>query len=212
MELDELKIQLQQKLNTADTQKSDADIHILLKKKTQSIIDKIKSSLLFEIVFSILFIAAFGYVALAAKHTSFRIYFSVFAVAGLLFLPVQYFLLQKIKRLSNTILPVKQNLITIHTTIKEFVRRCFQFTMALIPICILFSGYLGYQDGKHGETIDGFDKFSHLFGSNKQVVIFLVVYLILFTIGVYYFTKWYLNKLYGRYLLQLQKCIDDFEE
>jgi hypothetical protein len=212
MELDELKIQLQQKLNTADTQKSDADISMLLTKKTKSIVDKLKRNLLLEIVFSVVFIIAFGYVALFAKHPSFKIYFTVFTIVMFIFLCVQYFLLQKINRLSNTILPIKQNLITIHSTIKEFVKRCFQFTMALIPICTLLSGYLGYQDGKNGETIEAFDTFINVFSSHKSVLIFLSIYLVVFSIGMYYFTKWYLNKLYRKYLVQLQVCINDFED
>jgi hypothetical protein len=96
-----------------------------------------------------------------------------------------------------------------HTTLKEFTKRYFQFTMSLIPICIFFSGYLGYQDGKNGGSIEVFDKIGSLFSSTKQVLIFASIYIVALSVGVYYFTKWYLKKLYGKYLDELQGCINE---
>ncbi|MBC7589328.1 MAG: hypothetical protein H7178_13320, partial [Chitinophagaceae bacterium] len=84
--------------------------------------------------------------------------------------------------------------------------------MGLIPICVIFSGYLGYVDAGNSNPVQGFERFDALFHSQKKLIIFLVTYLIVFSVGVYYFTRWYIKKLYGRYLLQLKEYIDELEE
>ncbi|MBC7587194.1 MAG: hypothetical protein H7178_02455 [Chitinophagaceae bacterium] len=212
MELDELKTQWQQESTSEQPHKSGAEISVLLTKKTASVIGKLSRNLVMEIIFCCLFILGFTYVALFNSHQSLRIYFSVFSIFCLLFLLVLFYLLKKIKRLSNTDFPIKQNLINIHSIIKEFTKRYFQFTMGLIPICVIFSGYLGYVDAGNSNPTQGFERFDALFHSQRKLIIFLITYLIVFSVGIYYFTKWYIKKLYGRYLVQLKGYIDELEE
>lgn len=212
MELDAFKTHLKLKIDEARGQKSASDIATLLTKKTQSVIHKLKKSLWLEIICCIVFILLFSYVAIVSKYPSLRIYFSVFAVFSVFFLLVLTYLLKRINQLGNASMSIKQNLIAIHTIIKDFVKRYFQFTMSLIPICFIFSGYLGYQDATNGNDIEELDKFNSLFKNNTRVIIFLSVYMVLLTVGIYYFTKWYIKKLYGKYLEQLQTCIDELEQ
>ncbi len=211
MELDELKSQLLQKLDEVPTTKSELDIGGMLKKNTQSVICKLKKSLWIEIICCIIFIASFAFVGLFSKHWSLRVYFSTFTIVCLIFLLVLYYLLTRIRQLSNTSLPIKNNLQLIHSIIKEYVKRSFQFTMALIPICMIYSFWLGYKDPSDEiHFTEGF--LSRHLSSPQKVYLFLGVYMVLLTIGVYYFTKWYLKKLYGNYLQQLQTCINELEE
>ena len=211
MELDELKLQLRQKMDEAPISKSTLDISGMLKKKAQSVICKLKKSLWIEIICCIIFIAAFAYVGIFSKHWSLRVYFSTFTVLLLAFLGILFYLLKRIKRLSDTILPIKNNLQLIHSIIKEYVKRAFQFTMALIPICMAFSFWLGYMDPTENMHFgEGF--LSRHLTSVKQVYLFLGVYMVILTITAYYLTKWYLRKLYGNYLKQLQECINELEE
>jgi hypothetical protein len=74
-----------------------------------------------------------------------------------------------------------------------------------------FAGYLGYMDGKSGIIMDEITNFSNQLPTSKQAIVFLIVYLIVLSVGIYYFTKWYIKKLYGLYLDQLQSCINDLE-
>ncbi|HPH24581.1 MAG TPA: hypothetical protein PLW32_11900, partial [Chitinophagaceae bacterium] len=71
--------------------------------------------------------------------------------------------------------------------------------------------YLGYMDGKSGIIMDEITNFSNQLPTSKQAIVFLIVYLIVLSVGIYYFTKWYIKKLYGLYLDQLQSCINDLE-
>ena len=211
MELDELKLQLKQKLEISNDQKSPTDIAQLLTKKTNSIIHKLKKSLWFEIVSCILFTVAFIYIGLTSKYQSFQLYFSSFAILCLAFLILLIYLLKKVNTINHNSMPIKENLVAIHSLLKEFSKRYFQFTMSLIPICVFFAGYLGYMDGKSGIIMDEITNFSNQLPTSKQAIVFLIVYLIVLSVGIYYFTKWYIKKLYGLYLDQLQSCINDLE-
>jgi hypothetical protein len=209
MELDELKQQLKNKLAVDHTGRSDADIAALLTKRTGSVISKLKRSLWIEIICCILVVLVFGYIGITSGYESLKIYFSVFAILsiGMLFLLV--YLLKRTTKLGATILPVKSNLQTIVTIIQEFTKRYFQFTMALIPTCFIFSFLLGYYENDHlwyGSKYSA----GHLSVQWKWVV--LSLYIIVFSVGMYYFTKWYLKKLYGNYVAQLKECISELSE
>jgi hypothetical protein len=211
MELDELKILLKEKLNTRLSEKSTEDISALLTKKAQSVIDKIKRSLWIEIIACCVFTIACAVVGIFGKFASLRIYFSIFAVLCFLFLPILWFLLKKSKKVSNTSLPVKSNLQFLVKILKEYVKRYFQLTMALIPITILIAFSLGYSDANlHNPELHN-PFFPTLNGSTRSII-FVVTYLILFSVGMYYVTKWYLKKFYGNYIDQLEGLIKELEE
>ena len=210
MELDELKSQLKSKLATDHAGRSDADIATLLTKKTSSVVGKLKRSLWIEIWSCIAISLGFGYFGIFSNYHWVRIYFSVFAVLCVGFLILLVYLLRRITLLNATSLPVKGNLQTIVTIIEEFTKRYFQFTMALIPICFIFSLLLGFNEPKHDPEIDRFAK--SFFSATWQVIIFIIVYMTALSVGIYYFTKWYLLKLYGKYINQLKICIADLSE
>lgn len=210
MDLDELKYQLKNKLSTDHIGRSNEDIAALLGKKTGSIVEKLKKSLWMEILFGFMVVIVFLYIGIWSKYNSLRIYFSIFGVLSALFVGLLIYLLRRTTRLSNSSLPVKGNLVTIVNIIEEFMKRYFQFTMALIPICFIFSFLLGYHEKQPIAAVDTFAKghFTHLW----QMIIFGIVYMALLTVGMYYFTKWYLKKLYGKYISQLKECIEELKE
>lgn len=209
MNLDDLKIQLNKKLEGSQSfEMVVSGVTSLHKIKTTSIASKIKNSLITEIIFGIVFILAFLYVCIITKYASIRIYFSVFTVVLGLFLILIAYLLKRTNELTSSSLPVIQNLKTLHSLLTEFVKRYFQFTMLLMPICLVFSGYLGYTDAKN--NIDSFNILPEAIGTKKQLII-LSVFMILFFASMYYFTKWYLKKLYGNHLEQLKQMIEQLE-
>jgi len=208
MELDELKTQLRQKLDADQSKKSATELSSLLTKKAHSAIYKLQRSLWFEIIMSIVFIIAFACVGFFSSSWAIRVYFSIFTVFGLLFVSVLVFLQRKITQLSRSSLPVRNNLEQVHAIISEYIKRYFQLTMGLIPVCVALSFWLGYTN--HSDDLSTLEiKFGSWFTSAKQLYIFLAIYIILFTAGIYYFTRWYLKKLYGNYLQQLQSHIQE---
>jgi Ca2+/Na+ antiporter len=209
MELDELKDQLRQKLDESFS-KSESDISGMLKKKTVSIVYKLQKSLRLEIIFCIGAIIAFALIGIFSKHWSLQVYFSTFTIVFLLFMIVLFYLQKRIKQLGSTQLSVKSNLQLIHSIIKEYVKRVFQFTMALIPICMVFAFWLGIKDGDDFSFDNSI--MAKLSASNKTLYAFLLLYMLIVIVAAYYSTKWYLKKLYVKYLVQLQECIDELGE
>ena len=210
MELDDIKTQLKDKLSSDHTGRSQEDIASLLTKKTQSVICKLKKSLRFEIYSGITISLIFWYIGLTSNYPTFNIYFSVFAFLSLGFIGLLIYLLKRTNQLSNNLLPVKNNLYTIVTIIEEFCKRYFQFTMGLLPVCFIFAFVLGYHEQ---DPIPKMDRLANsLFSSQWKVVVFILVYLGGLSIGVYYFTKWYLKKLYGNYVTQLKACMAELSE
>ncbi len=210
MELDELKDQLKNKLASDHAGRSDGDIAGFLNKKAGSVVEKLKRSLWIEILFGILVVIVFGYLGFFSNYRSFRIYFSVFTVLCGAFIVLLVYLLRRTTRLGATSLPVKSNLQSIVNIIEEFVKRYFQFSMALIPICFIFSFLLGYYDPKPIPQVEKMAK--GFFTERWEVVSFLLIYMIALSVGLYYFNKWYLRKLYGNYVNQLKECIRELGE
>jgi hypothetical protein len=214
MDLDQFKNELKTKLATDHANRSDVDIEQLLKKKTSSFIDKIKKSLWFEIIIGFLLNFGFVYAAFDASMRSMRIYFGVFSVLMYLFLFFLIYLLMRTNKIKTTDQTIKKNLASYILLIEEFIKRYLQFTMALIPICIVFAGYLGYSDGQADVVSKAYNSGYH-FGAKMNgtqfsvFIISFIAFLSLGAYGMYHFTKWYLKKLYGNYLTDLKACIAD---
>lgn len=210
MELDDFKTQFKDKLSSDHTGRTQEDIATILTKKTQSVIGKLKKSLRFEIYSGIAISLLFWYIGLTSNYHTFNIYFSVFAFLSLGFIGLLFYLLKRTNQLSSTSLPVKSNLQTIVTIIEDFCKRYFQFTMGLLPVCFIFAFVLGYREPDHIPQLDRLSK--SLISSQGKVVAFMVLYIGGLSLGVYYFTKWYLKKLYGKYVTQLKACIAELSE
>lgn len=211
MDLDDLKYQLKDKLASAHAGLSSGDLTALLRKRTISITDKLKRNLWIEIICCIVVVFGFGAVALFSPYPGFRLYFSVFTILCAVFLIILVYLLRRTSRLSATDLPVKNNLQEIVKLIEEFMRRYFQFTMALLPICFFFALMIGYNDRQPMPSF--FEKYSLKSTHAKWItIILLVVYLGGLFFGMYYFTRWYLRKQFGRYVAQLKECIAELGE
>lgn len=211
MELDELKHQLKNKL-ASDQGKSDADLALLLNKRTISIVGKLKRSLWIEIGFSILIVLAFIYIGITSNSHIYSVYFSVFSfpIAGFIIWLV--YLLKRTTILSSTGLPVKGNLQRIVEIMENLIKRYFQFTMALLPICFIFILVLVYNDtGKFTSNISQ-RLAGNYFTTHWKLVVFMITYFILLYVLLYYFTKGYLRKLYGKYVAQLKECINELSE
>lgn len=211
MELDELKILLKEKPVPMRVVKSPNDIAALLGSKTKSVTGKIRRSLKIEIIACIVFAILCAGFGIFGAYTWLRIYFGIFAVVCLLLLPVLFILLKRTTKFGITDLPVKRNLQLLVNLMQEFVKRYFQITMALIPVSIVMAFLLGYYSAAPEDT-NLQNTSSPNFGSIAFIITVLIAYLVFFGWGMYYFTKWYLKKLYGNYLDQLQALIKELEE
>jgi hypothetical protein len=210
MDLDQFKHQLNEKLSTDHQGRSGEDITQMLSKKTFSVIEKLKKSILYEILFGFLGTLLFAVLAFSTKYYSVRTYFGVAAVFIFVFLFLLIYLLKKTSELNKVSQPVISNLNNYVVLIEEYMKRYFQFTMAMVPICLFFAGWLGYHEKTPIPELDQLIVKGHL--GIKLILAISFVYLIAFSVGMYYFTKWYLHKIYGKYVLELKDCIKDLQE
>jgi len=204
MELDDLKLHLKQKLDADQPAKTQDEITALLAKNTLSVLGKIKRSLLFEIICCVVFILACLSAVFLANYWYLKVYFGIFTVLLQPFFIVLIYLLRKMKKVYHHTMPVKKNLETLYVLLKEFVKRYFQFTMGLIPFCLIIAMWLGYNDPEREHVSQGFT-----FVRNSSLLIFLILYVVVLAIIMYFFTKWYLKKLYGNYLEQLKALLKE---
>lgn len=210
MELDELKYQLKNKLS-GENDKSADDLGLMMHSKTISAVSKLKRSLWIELGFAILFALVFAGIGLFTRYWSLRIYFGVFSIVFALFTLIIAYLIKRTNELSSAESTIKTNLLQLVKIMQEYVKRSFQFTMALLPVCFLFSFWLGYNEPAHFKP-QMVNPFFHIAKNKAPVYTFLVVYFAGLSIGLYYFTKWYLKKLYGNYIQQLKQYLGELEE
>ncbi|HRI21560.1 MAG TPA: hypothetical protein PLA68_11435 [Panacibacter sp.] len=133
MELDELKILLKDQPAKMQLVKSTGEIAALMGNKTRSVTGKLRRSLKIEIISCIVFAVLCVAFGIFGSYTSLRIYFSIFAVACLLFLPFLFMLLKKTTKLSSTVLPVKSNLQNLLKIMQEFVNYSIFLHRELFP-------------------------------------------------------------------------------
>lgn len=210
MELDDLKTLLNQKLSTDHLNILEADIASMLCKKANSVLSNIKKSIWFEIFSCIIIIIGFGYLGIFSKYSSLNIYFSTFTLVFFIFTFLLVYLLKKINQFDEGIGSIKTNLQSIVKLLEEFIKRYFQFTMALIPICLVFAFFLGLSQKESVPVLDTLLGKKHL---SKSVLIGITIgYLTFFSIAIYYFTKWYLKKLYGNYVNQLKVYLAELND
>ncbi len=209
MELDDFKKQINQKLETSHLPLSEVDIASLLNNKTQSIYKKIKKSLWFEIFSSFLIILTFGYIGNGSVSQSIHIYFTVFTFIFVLFIFAFAYLLKKTNQVNTSNLPVKAKMQNLVQLMEDFMKRYFQFTMTFIVICFVFSFALGYSEK---EPLPLLGMWLINLDANRELAIgFSIGYSIALTIFVFYFTKWYLKKLYGNYVSELKNHLEELK-
>lgn len=209
MELDDLKQQLKQKLSQPATEYSETDIALLLKGQAQSVLDKLKRSLWLEIILSVVFTIAFVAVALSKAGFVMRVYFGSFLIFTVGFGLVQYYLVKYIDKTATAPLPVKDNLSVINAILSRYVKRVYWLSMVLLPLCLFYSLWLNYIDYSRLHA----DAAERIF-SPKTTTVWLkaLAAVALLSIPQHFFTRWYLHKLYGVYLLKLRGYIQELQQ
>lgn len=207
MELDEFKSTFQL-LNQQAQNVPVSQLNEMLHTKTESAVSKIKRSLIFEMVLSIAFIVGILLVALRSENWALRIYFFIFLPIICLFVLYIYAMYRKVMALQkNADQPIRSNLQMIQQLIQNYCKHYMQLTMWMMPICFLLSLVLAFvspENGTNTLTISAL----HI-NSAKGLLIFLLAYFIIIWVGIYYFNRWYLDRLYGRYLRQLQNEMEE---
>ena len=193
MELDELKYLL----GETRTRSTDELSHYL-KQRSNSVIQKIIRSMTLEIVFA----SIFGPASAVWFFITDLLFYKVIAAILAIFCAVFLFYIRKLYIAVNTHqsaqLPVKENLSTIIKIVSQFIRLYFRFTMLMLPlICLTGLFTIRADDVIKLSTWDW---------------VFYAAWFIGWSAFMYFFTRWYLHKLYGNYLNELRAHLRQLQE
>jgi hypothetical protein len=206
MELDAIKDQLKLHLESNRFYQKPDLLQSAMLMKADSVVKKIRQSVVTETALAIVASVAFVYFALAYPSFTFRIYFGVFSCVSIAFVFALISLRAKIHRL-DSVLSVRQNLIDTQSVIKAYVRHYFRFCMILLPVCLCMAVLVflfEFYSITPNQSIFTRYMFMHLW-------LPLLMCYCLFSLGMYFFTKIYLEKLYGTSLQLLGNLIQELE-
>lgn len=187
-------------MNAGFQPRSSEDLSILLKKDTVSVLQKLKRSLLFEIIFACLFTLGCTFMIVFTDSWQYHTLFIILGVMGIAFNIVLLLLLRKMNTVVQTS-TVKQNLAKLVRIIEEYSKRYLQLTIFLLPACFALGVWLSYNDPENV-----------LRPPDGKLISILTIAMLVAGIAIYLFTRWYLKKLYGNYILQLKELLKEFDE
>jgi hypothetical protein len=199
MELDELKTQLNQRIEGSQ-QHSTLEITVMLHKQASSVVRNIEKSLWVELTLSVVVTLLCIVVSEFVSQWSYQMVLLGSGVIGTIFSSILALLIWKTKKLNNSNLSVKSNLETIISIIHKYVWLYLRLGIGLIPFIFGIALWLGYhrEDGVYKPFQNNF-------------LIYSVAGLAIFSYLSFRFTKWYLQKLYGNYTLQLEKLLRELD-
>ncbi len=203
MELDDLKSKLVSKLDSESSVRTTEELSGYFNRKTTSILNRIKRNMLFELMLTIFVVAALGiaYIIYSSLYIRFFMVFTtLFCVAFSIYI---YSLYRKIIRFEESSFTVKENLQQVIAILDRFARMYYVITMGMLPLAFVLGMIIGYID----INMSGLAKTFHW----TRGIAFYVIWFVLWSAITYYFTRWYIKKMYGKYIVQLKKQLSELE-
>jgi hypothetical protein len=208
MELDELKNYLNRQLEEQSPLQSSGEISAILRNKSIGIVDRIRRSLWIEFVISLLAVMVILYAKTLAGDYIMQIYCNIFLAIALLFLPIFIWLIRSTYQLSPELSSVKSNLTRLHLLISRFTRFYFIFSMAIFLPVIFYSLIAAVYERTNQSLMESLQFYMQL----PAVPLLLIgVYILVSGLFLYFFTRWYIRTLYGKYLDKLKDLLTELD-
>lgn len=208
MELDELKNYLNRQLEEQSPLQSSGEISAILRNKSIGIVDRIRRSLWIELVISLLAVMAVLYAKNLGGSYVMQIYFNIFLGITLMFLPIFIWLIRSTYQLSPELSSVKTNLTRLHLLISRFTRFYFIFSMAIFLPVIFYSLIAAVYERSNQSLMESLQFYRQL----PAVPLLLIgLYILGFGIFLYFFARWYIRLLYGKYLDKLKDLLTELD-
>jgi hypothetical protein len=209
MNIDELKSIWQiHTTETIDNQRvNSSEIRQLAKGKANHALDAFSQNILFDIGFLCLFLMV-GFLAMFVYQH--HMITTIVLTTSFIFLPLffifikQYNQVRKVQLQTNTLY---ENLNSIIKNLKKYTKNYFWATMILtvatVPIAALVSL----------NPTGNYNPFTTMANSDLQLFVFVYSLIIIaLVVGNYFFTNWYLKKMYGNYIQELEICLTELDE
>ncbi|MEI8110897.1 MAG: hypothetical protein WCH59_07885 [Chitinophagia bacterium] len=208
MELDDLKKYWNQQIPVESAPPDPDAIRIIIHNRSVGIIERIRRSLLIEIIFCCLALVGIILGIYFTQPVLITRYLQFFLGVTIFFMGVLFWILRSSKSMSPDEISVKNNLIRIHTLVSRFTRSYFIFTMALFPPVIMYSMYVVAAENNYFTPAEVIQYFLQLPPFSIGLFIGYIVLSLLF---LYFFTRWYIRTLYGNYLDKLKQLIAELD-
>ncbi|HEX6915416.1 MAG TPA: hypothetical protein VF145_09250 [Chitinophagaceae bacterium] len=196
MELDAFKEELKKQVSGVE-QRSASDITAILRNRTASLIRKLRQSLRVELAFTLAFTAVSVVILFIARNPAYRYFFMGAGIVSLVFAAFLIRLLQR----ADAGVPVKQYIEQLVVTISLYQRIYLWLGIALLPVSFVAAWWLANQDASGVVKQARWDVFG-----------WLAAAMLAFGVLSFLFTRWYLRKMYGNYLDQLKKLVNEMEQ
>ena len=203
MELDELKTLIKSRLEEGIVSHTAGELEAYIRKTAGSVTSKIKRNIWFEFAACCLCMLIAALVWLMYPS----VYIHLFCIATGLFCIVfsgyLFSLYKKIIFYETVTGTLKESLQQIINIVTRFTRLYFQISMGLLPVIFIFGLVTGYLDVSQQGLVQKFQW--------SKGILFYTISFIAWSVIIYFFSRWYIRKLYGKYLLQLQQQLKDIE-
>lgn len=205
MELDELKEIW--KNSEPSSQKEDEQLKELLGKTSAGPIRKMKRNLLYELIAIIVSYSTMiaYYFATFQGETTIIAWFLI--VIALAFFVYYYYKNKLLTEMECVTCRVKSNLEMQLKTLEKYIRLYLFSGILVVPVSMAIFAWVYY----HGRTrfpMAGWLNISATGSLLKPVLLWILASIIL-TIPIWFLSKWYLNKLYGKHILHLKKILQE---
>ncbi len=219
MELDSLK-DIWKQLGEKDTQAdSDAQILSMLQKRSQSPIAKMKRNLFWELVAMIVcYSLAIWYYYTAWQGRYWEVALLLFIVG----LYALFYYVRKNKLLNDmqcVACEVRSNLKRQLATLEKYVQFYFVSSVILTPVAFFVAGLIVFfktpsTAGDPGTVSSQITTAVPVFTQvvNHRFFISFIVIGVMVTIGVYFLSRWAINRLYGQHISKLKELVQQMEE
>lgn len=203
MELDQLKVIWQRK-TSAFTPKNDNELSAMLRGSSKSIVSKLKRSVWFEITITVM--AGIGLLVYVSSLESGAVKWTSIALL-LLFFAYLFFYFKKLillRAFGRTTGSLHESLTTLVTGLEGYITFFERSYIILYPTFFVLALVFIAIDKGWDAFVARFDRPDVLFNT-------LVVILVYFAV-VFWFTRWYIRKLFGTHLDKLRSILQDLGE
>ncbi len=211
MDLNDLKIIWQaHTTETIDSQRINPEkVRQLTKGKANNALAAFGRNILYDIGFLGLFLVVGVVAALVYQH---QMITTIVGVTALIFVPFfviflrQYFSIKKLELQSNTLYHNLNNIISnLNTYVKNYFLASIILTVTIVPI----TGFVALYQNKPTD----YNPFAVMASNDVQLfIVGFFLAMIVLVIGNYFFTNWYLKKMYGNYIEELKGCLAELDE
>ena len=203
MELDNLKSAWNTKLDEQASTVVAQEVQALLRLRTGSVVARIKKSIWFELAacFAVLATCIWAWIRYPLQSVHFLC--GAAMLVALTFCGYLYSLYRKMSFYEQQTVNIREQLRRIITILELFIRLYYRISLGLLPVIFLTGLVVGYVDLQKRGLVQGF-RWSA--GITYYTIAFGI-----WSLAMLYFTRWYINQLYGNYLRTLKQQLEEIE-